>query len=468
MTTDELRAAAEELTGLHQRFASLFGRPEAQEHSRVYLNGLLMSEEGKSAEPMALCFGEHDRDRKEVLATQRFLTVSPWEASEVQREIQAVFAERLVPSTSQWSIGTVGVIDESAFVKRGTESVGVKRQWCGRLGKTENCQVGVFLVGVVPSGSALLDYQLYLPVEWANDKKRREQARVPDEVRFQTKPQIAEDLWRRTRANGLVRFDWITADETYGRDGKFREALEADRQRYLLEVPVTTTVWTVDPATQVPPYSGRGRPPKHPRRDAIQSVQEIAERLPPKAWEMIKLREGAKGPLLFEFARVPVWVVRDGRPSPPLWLLLRRGLAPQAEVKYYLSNADRETLLETMAMVSGTRWRVEEYFEDGKSDLGMADYQARAWTSWHHHMSLVALAHLYVTLTRQTLKKKSPELTLPMALRLLKDALSRSQLDKTDAMHIVDYYMKYNRIARESHRKSWLRRHKRAKRKLML
>jgi SRSO17 transposase len=468
MTTDELRAAAAELTGFHQRFAPLFGRPEAQEHSRVYLHGLLMSEEGKSAEPMALCFGERERDRKEVLATQRFLTVSPWEGSEVQREIQAVFFERLAPSTSQWPIGTVGVIDESAFVKSGTESVGVKRQWCGRLGKQENCQVGVFLVGTTPSGSALLDHQLYLPVEWAKDKKRREQARVPDEITFQTKPQIAVELLRRTRSHGLVRFDWITADETYGRDGRFREALEADCQRYLLEVPVTTTVWTVDPATPVPPYSGRGRPPQHPTRDAVQSVQEIAESLPPGAWEMVKLREGAKGPLVFEFARVPVWVVRDGRVSPPLWLLVRRGLGPQAEVKYYLSNADRETPLEPMAMVSGTRWRVEEYFEDGKSDLGMADYQARAWTSWHHHMSLVALAHLYVTLTRQTLKKKSPELTLPMALRLLQDALSRSHLDKTDAMHIVDYYMKYNPIARHSHRKSWLRRHKRAKRKLML
>ena len=468
MTTDELRAAARELTGLHRRFAPLFGRPEAQEHSRVYLNGLLMSDKGKSVEPIALYFEDDERDRKEVLAMQRFLTVSPWEGRDVQREIQAVFAERLVPSTSQWGLGTVGVIDESGFVKRGTESVGVKRQWCGRLGKKENCQVGVFLVGVTPSGSALLDHQLYLPDEWAHDKERRKKARVPEEIGFETKPQIAVDLLRRTRANGLVPFDWITADELYGRNGKFRESLEADGQRYLVEVPVTTTVWTVDPATQVPPYSGRGRPPKHPTRDAVRSVKEIAETLPGEAWQMLKLREGSKGPLVFEFARLPVWVVQDGRPSPPLWLVLRRNLEPKAEVKYYLSNADRETPLETMAMVSGTRWRVEEYFEDGKSDLGMADYQARAWTSWHHHMSLVALAHLHVTLTRQTLKKKSPELTLDMALRLLKEVLPRPQLDESDAIRIVDYYTKYNGIAHDSHRKSWLQRHKRAKRKLML
>lgn len=468
MTTDELRAAAKELTGLHRRFAPLFGRPEAQDHSRVYLNGLLVSDKGKSAEPIALYFEDDQPERKEVLAMQRFLTVSPWETGDVQREIQTVFAERLAPSTSQWSIGTVGVIDESAFVKRGTESVGVKRQWCGRLGKKENCQVGVFMVGVTPSGSALLDHQLYLPVEWAKDKKRRKTARVPEEIEFQTKPQIAVDLLRRTGAGGLVRFDWVTADEIYGRDGKFLDALEADEQRYLVEVPVSTTVWTVDPATQVRPYSGRGRPPKCPKRDAVKSVQEIAQTLPPQAWQMIKLREGAKGPLVFEFARLRVWAVRDRQPGPPVWLVLRRGLEPKAEVKHYLSNADGETPLETMAMVSGTRWRVEEYFEDGKSDLGMAAYQARAWTSWHHHMSLVALAHLFVTLTRQTLQKNSPELTLDMALRLLQDVLPRPQLDEADAIRIVDYYIEYNRIARESHRKSWLQRHKRAKRKLML
>lgn len=468
MTTDELRAAARELTGLHQRFAPLFGRPEAQEHSRVYLSGLLMSDQGKSAEPIALYFEEDEGNRKEVLAMQRFLTVSPWQEREVQREIQAVFAERLVPSTSRWCLGTVGVIDESAFPKRGTESVGVKRQWCGRLGKKENCQVGVFLVGVTPAGSALVDDQLYLPKEWANDQERRKKARVPEEIQFQTKPQIALELLRRTRATGLVRFDWVTADEVYGRDGAFLEGLEADHERYLVEVPVTTTVWTVDPATQVPPYSGGGRPPKHPTRDAVRSVKEIAESLPGEAWEMLQLREGAKGPLVFEFARLPVWVVRDGRPSPPLWLVVRRGLGPKAEVKYYLSNADRETPLEPMALVTGTRWRVEDYFEDGKSDLGMDAYQARAWTSWHHHMSLVALAHLYVTLTRQRLKKKSPELTLDMALRLLQAVLPRRQLDETDAIRVVDYYTKYNRIARDSHRKSWLRRHKRAKGKLML
>jgi SRSO17 transposase len=411
MTTSELRAAAGELVHLHQRFAPLFGRKEARAHSLIYLNGLLLAPGRKSAEPMALAFGKPDDDgisQNQVLALQRFLTSSPWEAQAVQREIQAVFAEQLVPSTADWTIGTVGVIDESGFVKKGTESVGVQRQYCGRVGKKENCQVGVFLVGVTPAGCALLDHQLYLPQTWAVDAKRRAKAAVPADVAFQTKPQIGIALLRRTRPPGGVGFDWIIADEHYGQKGAFLDDLEEMRQRYLVEVPVNTTVWTVDPQTQVPPYRGRGPRPTRPKREHVRSVRAVAARLPPSAWQVLQLRPGAKGPLAFAFARVRVWAVRHRQAGPACWLLLRRSLEPDAEVKYYLSNAAAEEPLETMALVSGTRIRVEEYLEEGKSYLGMAQYEARAWSSWHHHMSLVALAHLFVTLTRLRLKKKLP------------------------------------------------------------
>ncbi len=199
MKTIELRAAARRLRRLHQRFAPCFGRIEAQEHSLAYLRGLLLAEGRKSVEPMALRFGGPSVrrpliDQNVVLAWQRFLTVSPWEANAVQREIQAVFVEEFVPSASEWAIGTVGVIDGSGFVKRGTHSVGVARQWCGRLGKVENCQVGVFLLGVTPAGASLLDHQLFLPEEWAGDAERRKKTRVPEEIAFQTKPQIAAAL----------------------------------------------------------------------------------------------------------------------------------------------------------------------------------------------------------------------------------------------------------------------------------
>lgn len=416
MTASEVRAAAGELVPLHQRFAPLFGRKEARAQSLVYLNGLLLGQGRKSAEPMALVFGQPEDDdlgQNQVLALQRFLTYSPWDTQAVQREVQAVFAERLVPSTGDWTIGTVGVIDESGFVKKGTHSVGVARQYCGRVGKKENCQVGVFLVGVTPAGSALLDHQLYLPHSWAVDADRREETAVPEALRFQTKPQIASALLRRVQAQGLVKFDWVIADEFYGHNGDFLDDLEARQQRYVIEVPATTTVWTVDPQTQVPPHEGRRgpaatRPPRDRVRQHVRSVQAIAEGLPLTAWQVLQLRAGAKGPLAFAFARVRVWAVRHRKPGLACWLLLRRSLEADAEVKYYVVNAPEAEPLATMALVTGTRYRVEEYLEEGKMYLGMAQYEARAWSSWHHHMSMVALGHLFVTLTRLRLKKKLP------------------------------------------------------------
>lgn len=404
MTVDELRATADDLVALHQRFAPFFGYKQAQEHARCYLQGLLLAEGRKSAEPLALRFGAG-----QVHALQKFLTRSPWDYQAVQREIQAVFAEQLAPSASSWAVGTVGVIDESSFTKKGTASVGVQRQWCGRLGKKENCQVGVFLVGVTPAGTALLDHQLYLPRSWTGDRKRRRQTRVPKGLRFQTKQRIALTLWQRVRAAGRVAFDWLTFDEFYGRNGAFLAALEAAGQRYVAEVPVNTSVWTSDPLQPERPYAGVGPRPRQLRREAGRSVQAVAAALPAEAWQHLQVREGANGPLVFAFARVRVWARRDKKPGPALWLLVRRSLGPQPEFKYYLCfDAGTDAPRETLALVSSCRFRVEEWFEDGKSHLGMADYEGRAWTTWHHHMTLVALAHLLVTQTRQRLKKKRP------------------------------------------------------------
>ena len=447
MDTIELRAAATRLLSLHERFAPCFGRRECQEHSLGYLRGLLLAGGRKSVEPMALLFGgpsdqQASIDQNVVLAWQRFLTVSPWEARNVQQELQAVFNEEFVPSASQSPTGTVGVIDGSGFVKRGTESVGVQRQWCGRLGKKENCQVGVFLLGATPAGTALLDAQLYLPETWAADAARRKKTRVPPQVTFQTKPQIAAALVARSS----VRFDWIAADEEFGRDGGFLDAMEQRHQRYLLEVPADTTVWAEKPLRQTPD-------------ELVWQVQLLSASLPATAWHVIQLREGTKGPLAFEFARLRVWSVRHRHAGPPVWLLVRRSLEREPEIKYYVSNAEAETPLETMALVTGVRWRVEEFFEDGKGQLGMGQYEARSWTSWHHHMSLVALAHLFVTQTRRDLKRKIPELTLNMALRLIRASMSHPRLSLADAGDLVDYYLARNDQAAKSHRKSWLKKH---------
>ncbi len=301
MTRDEVRAAARRMVDWHRRFAGLFGRKESQRHSLVYLKGLLSNLERKSVEPIALQFSRRSdggaATQNEVVALQGFVTASPWEAGDVFAEIQAVFAEELVPSTAQWSIGTVGVIDESGFVKAGTESVGVADQWCGRVGKTTNCQVGVFLAGVTPAGVAALDAQLFLTEEWGADHQRRRKTRVPRAVKFQTKPQIAAEMIRRTLAGGKVRFDWIIADELYGDSGEFLDSLDAVQQRYLLEVRKNTLVWTADPAT----LPGKTPGPKKRRKlgsyryQEVRSAREIVANLPSKAWQPLKLREGRRG-----------------------------------------------------------------------------------------------------------------------------------------------------------------------------
>ena len=447
MDTIELRATAGKLGRLQGRFVPCFGRRECQEHCLGYLRGLLLAEGRKSVERMALVFGgaapqQPKVEQSVVLAWQRFLTVSPWEAQAVQREIQAVFNEEFVPTACEWPVGTVGVLDGSGFVKHGPESVGVQRQWCGRVGKKENCQVGVFLLGVTPAGTTLLDHQLYLPESWAGDVARRTKTRVPPEVTFQTKPQIAAALVARS----ITRFDWIVADEEFGRDGAFLDALERHDQQYLLEIPSNTTVWIGKPMHQTPDTY-------------VWPVQSLAGGRKDSDWQVIQLREGAKGPLAFQFFRMRVWTVRHRHAGPPLWLLIRRSLERIPEVKYYLSNAKADTPLETMAQVTGVRWRVEEFFEDGKSQLGMADYEARSWTSWHHHMSLVALSHLFVTQTRNELKRDIPELTLDLALQLIRSSMSRPRLSLDDAMDLIQYHLARNRQARKSHRKSWLAKH---------
>ena len=405
MTEDEVRAAAERLVQFHERFAPLFGKEQAQDHAYTYVKGLMVCPERKSIEPIALNVGDG-----QVSALQKFINIAPWDHGDVQAEVQSAFADELITTIAGSPIGVVGVIDESGFAKKGAHSAGVARQHNGRLGKEDNCQVGVFLVGVTPGGSALLDHQLYLPETWCEETKacrgRREKVHIPEAVAFGTKPRIAAGLIRQTVALDVVGLDWITADEEYGRNGEFLDEVERLELRYVVEVPVSTTVWTEDPASCVPPYGGRGRVPTLPSRESVASVAAVASGLGRQAWRTLRVREGAKGPLAFEFACVRVWAVRHGAAGGPVWLLVRRSLEPVPEVKYYVSNADASTPLGVLAGVACTRHAVEDYFEDAKSYLGMAQYETRSYVGWHHHMTLVALAHLFITLTRRDLGKK--------------------------------------------------------------
>jgi SRSO17 transposase len=213
VTPEDVRAAAERLTQFHQRFAPLFGKEGAQDNAYIYVKGLMTCPERKSVEPIALLVGDG-----RVSALQKFLNIAPWDHDDIQAEIQEVFTEELTPTATADPVGVVGVSDESGFSKKGDHSAGVDRQYNGRLGKEDNCQIGVYLVAVAPGGTALLDHQLYLPESWCTDdepsRERRAKAHIPETTTFQTKPEIAGAMVRRTEIADLVHLDWITADET--------------------------------------------------------------------------------------------------------------------------------------------------------------------------------------------------------------------------------------------------------------
>jgi SRSO17 transposase len=241
MTPDDVRAAAEQLVNFHNRFAPLFGKEQAQDHAYDYIKGLMVCPDRKSIEPIALLVGHGD-----VSGLQKFVGAAPWAYDDVMAEAQSLFVDELVPSAAGSSVGVVGVVDESAYTKKGTHSAGVARQHNGRLGKEDNCQVGVFLIGVTPAGSALLDHRLFLPEDWCaptrGAKDRRTEAHIPEGLPFRTKPRIAAELIRDVAVLGTVKLDWVVADEEYGRAGHFLDELEGLEQRYVVEVPVTTAV----------------------------------------------------------------------------------------------------------------------------------------------------------------------------------------------------------------------------------
>jgi SRSO17 transposase len=452
------------LAKLHARFASRFGRREAQGHALTYLKGLLLGAGRKNVERMTLRFGAAadgaPAARKEVVAMQEFLTRSPWDAQEVLQEIQATFAEEFVPSTSQWPLGTVGVLDETSIVKAGRESCGAKPQYCGRLAKTANCQVGVFLLGVTPAATALLDCRLYLPREWTQDRRRRKRTRVPASVRFRTKSQLALDLVERTLAAGRVKFEWLAADAFYGHDGELLSALDRLGQRYVMGVAANTRVWPKQFTAELPQWAWEPKPTRAQTNAAATTVETLAKRLPAEAWKIVNLRVGANGPVAFEFARWRCWAIRAGRPGPPVWIVVRRSLAREPQYKYYLASADEATPLETLALVASTRVQIEQFFEEAKGELGLADYEARGYASWHHHMSLVALAHLFLMQTRRDLKASEPAMTLPLALELVRAALERPQLNEDQAIRLAEYHLQRNATAQDSHHKSWLQKNK--------
>ena len=392
MRTEELDEWAADFATFHARFASFFGRREPREATHRYLRGLLAPLPRKNCWQLAEAVGDPDPQ-----ALQRLLYQVAWDADAVQAELQRYLVEAFGHPEA------IAVLDESAFVKKGEHSVGVKRQWCGTLGKTENCQVGVFLAYVSPRGYAFLDRRLYLPEEWAHDAVRREAAQVPPEVVFRTKGQLGQAMLEAAWQRG-VPMRWITGDEAYGDLPYLRERIAAEGLWYVLAVSCNTHVWTEMPGTESPEPYTFGRPRKHvrlaPGAPPSQPVEALVAAWPAAQWQRLTIAAGEKGPRIYDWAAARI-VIRQGKlPGETLWLLARRSVEKPEEKAYYLSNAAPDTPLLTLAQVAGARWRIEQGFEEAKGEAGLDEYEVRSWPSWQRHITLSLMAHSWLTVIR--------------------------------------------------------------------
>lgn len=400
LTPEEIEALADELTAYHAEFADLYYRVEQAHWGYKYLQGLMLPIESKAIQPMAMAL-----EGGNIQAMQQFVGQGRWRDEKLLKKHR-----RLVDETLGEEDG-VCIVDGSEFPKKGEHSVGVARQWCGRLGKVENCQAGVFAAYASRKGYTLLDRRLYLPEEWFGEdhRERWEKCGIPDETPFRTKPELALEMLKAAVAEGTLGFRWVTCDEDFGKDPSFLEGVvELDRW-YFAEVPHSTRVWERRPKTAVPPWSGRGRQPTRERlvsgEPDPQRVDGIAVAIPAEEWKAYRIKEGSQGPMVAEFAFRRVVAVRDTLPGPELWLVLRRSLGEPPELKTYLSNAPADTPRTELVPMAGMRWPVETAIEDGKDHLGMDEYMVRSWRGWHHHMTECILAHHFLVRVQKRLKK---------------------------------------------------------------
>lgn len=402
MTPKEVAALDGRLDRFLADLTASLGRSERHRWAKVYLQGLLMEGGRKSIEPLAGRI-----DGADVQSLRQFVGQSPWAVEQIQQKL----AEKVVDLLAE---PEVWMIDETSFPKAGDASVGVARQYCGALGKIANCQVAVSLHWSTCEASCPLAWRLYLPQSWLETPARRAEGKIPDDIGYRSKNQLALELVDQVLAWDVPHLP-VVADSAYGNDYDFRAGLRERGLQYAVAVEPSVKVWTSDPA-QVPLVANKsgGRPRQYPALKDLpeaKTLTEVAKDLPKQAWHNITWRQGTKGPMRSRFAKVKVWAAhgwkRQEHPKRVMeWLLIEWPEAAAAPSDYWLAQLGEQSLgLRRLVKIARARWRVEMDYRELKEELGLDHYEGRHWLGWHHHVTLVSMAFAFLRSEQAQTKK---------------------------------------------------------------
>ena len=417
--------------GFVEALVGVIGHADRAAPLRDYCQGLLMPGERKSVEPMA-ALAAPARVAAKHQSLLHFVGQAPWSDAAVLAKVR----DLVLPAIERSGAVEAWIIDDTGFPKKGRHSVGVARQYCGQLGKQDNCQIAVSLSLANAAASLPVAWRLYLPKEWALDPERRAKAGIPDDVRFRTKPQIALDQIRAAAQAGLPR-GVVLMDAGYGTDTDLRTAIAELGLSYVAGVQPQTSVWAPGTAPLTPrEWSGRGRRPKLLRREAEHqpvSAKALALGLPAEAWEAVTWREGSAGPLASRFARVRVRAAhRDywlPEPRPEQWLLIEWPEGAAEPAKYWLSTQAPEIGIDRMVELTKLRWRIERDYQDLKQELGLGHYEGRGWRGFHHHATLCIAAYGFLIAERAALPPSATSGIRSASARLPGDYRPRGAAD---------------------------------------
>ena len=433
----------------HAEYSSFFQTQtkSVAKPAKDYLHGQLFTQQQMNM--VQYC---REVPNSEYEAMQHFISASPWKDERLKIRVQSDVCRLLGASTD----GAL-ILDESGIPKQGKMSVGVGRQYCGCLGKVDNCQVGVYLSYVNAHHSSLVDFRLYLPQSWISDEHRRCKCGVPQEVVFQTKAQLGLQMIRAFVKGGLL-FGWVSMDCHYGEQPWLLKTLADEGICYMADIPCDTHIFLDRPHTEIPQRKGnRGRLPTKQRLAEGQSlpieVRQWAQTLEESDWSRLSVRETERGWLMADFAAFRVWHAVENLPFQQVWLVLRRPVGEPSTIRFSFSNAPDDTSLSRLAQMQCRRYWVERAFEDAKGEAGLDQYQVRGWTGWHHHMTLTLLAMLFLLQLTIQLRPRAPMLTLQDTREILEAFLPRKSYSPHDFIELLRQKHKTRLSARQSHAK---------------